>query len=146
MVIYEIDGACDGETTESTTATTTTEAASTTTDTGTADTTTDSTPTDESSTTAVSQTTEDSTTTNCTLAKYDYNEVLNLSMLFYEAQRSGELPSDNRIPWRGDSALDDAVVGGYYDGEFSSSFRSFSNPPQLQPVTTSSLVCRWRPQ
>ena len=39
-------------------------------------------------------------------------------MLFYEAQRSGPLPADSRVPWRGDSALDDAVVGGYYDGKF----------------------------
>ena len=39
-------------------------------------------------------------------------------MLFYEAQRSGPLPADSRVPWRGDSALNDAVVGGYYDGNF----------------------------
>ncbi|EFN64445.1 Endoglucanase E-4 [Camponotus floridanus] len=42
-------------------------------------------------------------------------------MLFYEAQRSGEL-RNNRIPWRDDSALQDAgwededLTGGYYDG------------------------------
>ena len=47
--------------------------------------------------------------------KYDYGEVIDKSLLFYEAQRSGPLPADNRVPWRGDSALDDAVVGGYYD-------------------------------
>ena len=44
-------------------------------------------------------------------------------MLFYEAQRSGELPYDHRIPWRDNSALDDGsdngvdLTGGYYDGE-----------------------------
>ena len=54
----------------------------------------------------------------CDAAKYDYAEVLEKSMLFYEAQRSGPLPADNRVPWRGDSALSDAVVGGYYDGKF----------------------------
>lgn len=53
--------------------------------------------------------------------KYDYNEVLHLSLLFYEAQRSGPLPSTNRIPFRGDSGLKDGCqVGldlskGYYD-------------------------------
>ena len=47
---------------------------------------------------------------------YDYKEVLEKSLLFYEAQRSGPLPADNRIDWRGDSALDDVPVGGYYDG------------------------------
>jgi len=47
--------------------------------------------------------------------KYPYDEVLAKSLLFYEAERSGPLPSDNRVPWRGDSALGDAVTGGYYD-------------------------------
>ena len=48
---------------------------------------------------------------------YDYKEVLEKSLLFYEAQRSGPLPADNRVKWRGDSALDDVPVGGYYDGK-----------------------------
>ena len=47
---------------------------------------------------------------------YDYKEVLEKSLLFYEAQRSGPLPDSNRIDWRGDSAVDDLPVGGYYDG------------------------------
>lgn len=52
----------------------------------------------------------------------DYAKVLELSFLFYEAQRSGKLPLDNRISWRGDSALNDRglneedLTGGYYDG------------------------------
>ncbi|GMH34490.1 hypothetical protein BSKO_02324 [Bryopsis sp. KO-2023] len=52
---------------------------------------------------------------------YDYGEVLDMSMLYFEAQRSGVLPPDNRIPWRGDSGLLDktedgrSLVGGYYD-------------------------------
>ena len=46
------------------------------------------------------------------------------SILFYEAQRSGKLPANNRIPWRGDSALNDAgnngedLTGGWYDGTY----------------------------
>ncbi|EZA49343.1 hypothetical protein DMN91_000386 [Ooceraea biroi] len=55
----------------------------------------------------------------------DYAHVLELSLLFFEAQRSGKLPKDNRIPWRGDSALNDRgsngedLTGGYYDaGDF----------------------------
>ncbi|XP_012224814.1 endoglucanase E-4-like [Linepithema humile] len=55
----------------------------------------------------------------------DYAQVLELSLLFYEAQRSGKLPKDNRIPWRGDSGLNDRgsngedLTGGYYDaGDF----------------------------
>lgn len=52
---------------------------------------------------------------------YDYGEILDMSMLYFEAQRSGVLPPDNRIPWRGDSGLLDrtedgrSLVGGYYD-------------------------------
>ena len=47
---------------------------------------------------------------------YDYAEVLGKSLLFYEAQRSGPLPADNRIDWRADSTLDDNPTGGYFDG------------------------------
>ena len=48
------------------------------------------------------------------------NTVGNL-LYFYEAQRSGKLPSNNRVSWRNDSALDDGkdvgldLTGGYYD-------------------------------
>ena len=50
-----------------------------------------------------------------------YGEALQKSLLFYEAQRSGNLPANNRIAWRGDSALADGadagidLTGGYYD-------------------------------
>ncbi|XP_062574049.1 endoglucanase E-4-like [Saccostrea cucullata] len=53
--------------------------------------------------------------------KYNYNEVLMKSIMFYEAQRSGKLPDDNRITWRGDSSLLDQgdngedLTGGWYD-------------------------------
>ncbi|XP_022958869.1 endoglucanase 14-like [Cucurbita moschata] len=51
----------------------------------------------------------------------DYKAALTSSLLFYEAQRSGKLPHDQRIKWRGDSGLQDGkasgidLVGGYYD-------------------------------
>ncbi|XVE70831.1 hypothetical protein DITRI_Ditri10aG0101800 [Diplodiscus trichospermus] len=51
----------------------------------------------------------------------NYKEALTKSLIFLEAQRSGELLPNNRVPWRGDSALDDGkeanvdLVGGYYD-------------------------------
>ncbi|XP_060533137.1 endoglucanase E-4-like [Cylas formicarius] len=54
--------------------------------------------------------------------KPDYRLAIKYSLLFYEAQRSGKLPPDNRIKWRGDSATNDAgangedLSGGYYDG------------------------------
>nr|KAI8728241.1 endoglucanase A-like [Biomphalaria glabrata] len=45
----------------------------------------------------------------------DYASALGKSILFYDAQRSGPLPANNPIHWRGDSALHDCVVGGWYD-------------------------------
>lgn len=45
----------------------------------------------------------------------EYIKVLGLSWLFYEAQRSGKLPANNRVSWRGDSHLNDKVPGGWYD-------------------------------
>merc|ERR1712012_606527 len=55
----------------------------------------------------------------CPAGKYDYCEVLDKSMLFYEAQRAGHLPADERVKWRGDSNLGDDPQGGYYDaGDF----------------------------
>merc|ERR550532_1101878 len=59
--------------------------------------------------------------TQCANEEHDYGEVLRLSLLFYEAQRSGPLPANNRIPWRGDSSLGDVgnngenLTGGYHD-------------------------------
>lgn len=53
------------------------------------------------------------------------------SILFYEAQRSGKLPDDNRIPWRGDSSLLDAgdngedLTGGWYDGGYIESLSAY---------------------
>ena len=61
-------------------------------------------------------------------AQYDYKLALSKSILFYEAQRSGALPADNRVDWRRDTFLDDGkdvgvdLSGGYFDGE------SFSLP------------------
>ena len=47
-------------------------------------------------------------------ATHDYGEALRLSILFYDAQRSGTLPASSaaRVPWRGDSALDDGTDVG----------------------------------
>jgi hypothetical protein len=42
----------------------------------------------------------------------NYAEVLGLSFLFYEAQRSGALGPKNRIKWRGDSGLTDRAPDG----------------------------------
>ncbi|XP_039820103.1 endoglucanase 13-like [Panicum virgatum] len=52
---------------------------------------------------------------------YDYAGAFDKCLQFFEAQRSGKLPADHRVKWRGDSALTDGfsqgvdLVGGYYD-------------------------------
>nr|AKC91349.1 glycoside hydrolase 9 [Adineta ricciae] len=54
-------------------------------------------------------------------SKYNYASVLGASLLFYEAQRAGKLPANNRLSWRGDSMLMDKgengedLTGGYFD-------------------------------
>uniref|UniRef100_M8D2G9 cellulase n=1 Tax=Aegilops tauschii TaxID=37682 RepID=M8D2G9_AEGTA len=51
----------------------------------------------------------------------DYAGAFDKSLQFFEAQRSGKLPADRTVHWRGDSALTDGfsqgvdLVGGYYD-------------------------------
>ncbi|OXA46991.1 endoglucanase E-4 [Folsomia candida] len=56
----------------------------------------------------------------CSVQSQNYRQVLEKSLLFYEGQRSGRLPANNRIPWRGDSMLEDGdgdvdLTGGYFD-------------------------------
>jgi len=52
---------------------------------------------------------------------FNYAEVLQKSMFFYECQRSGQLPADNRVTWRANSAMNDGsdvahnLTGGWYD-------------------------------
>ncbi|VVB11948.1 unnamed protein product [Arabis nemorensis] len=50
-----------------------------------------------------------------------YGDALNKSILFFEGQRSGKLPANQRVKWRANSALSDGktdnvnLIGGYYD-------------------------------
>ncbi|CAN1194163.1 Endoglucanase 17 [Linum perenne] len=54
-------------------------------------------------------------------ANHNYRDALTKSILFFEGQRSGKLPPNQRLSWRKDSALSDGhamnvdLVGGYYD-------------------------------
>lgn len=43
---------------------------------------------------------------------FNYRDALTKSVLFLEAQRSGKLPRNNRVPWRGDSGLEDGQLAG----------------------------------
>lgn len=54
-------------------------------------------------------------------ANYNYGEALQKSLMFYEFQKSGKLPDNQRNNWRGDSALKDGsdvgldLTGGWFD-------------------------------
>lgn len=54
-------------------------------------------------------------------SNHNYRDALTKSILFFEGQRSGKLPSNQRMTWRKDSGLSDGsaanvdLVGGYYD-------------------------------
>lgn len=55
------------------------------------------------------------------LGSPDYRDALAKSILFFEGQRSGRLPANQRVRWRENSALTDGreenvnLTGGYYD-------------------------------
>ena len=120
-IVYLCIATTTAQPTTSTAQQTTTQSGSTTTQAG-------STTQGPTTTTAVGSTTE-STPSNCTNERYDYGKVLELSNLFYEAQRSGDLPDNNRVPWRGDSSLGDKgangedLTGGYHDGRLTIKLR-----------------------
>ncbi len=52
---------------------------------------------------------------------YNYGEALQKALYFYEEQRSGALPANNRVPWKGNSGMNDGsdngvdLTGGWYD-------------------------------
>ncbi|KAF3443418.1 hypothetical protein FNV43_RR13100 [Rhamnella rubrinervis] len=52
---------------------------------------------------------------------FDYMDALSKSLLYFESQRSGRLPHNQRVTWRDHSGLTDGLeqgvdlVGGYYD-------------------------------
>ena len=43
------------------------------------------------------------------LEALDYGDALNKSILFFEGQRSGKLPTNQRVKWRADSGLSDGA-------------------------------------
>ncbi|CAN8276615.1 unnamed protein product [Cochlearia groenlandica] len=61
------------------------------------------------------------TITMSSTSHHDYYDALTKSILFFEGQRSGYLPNDQRMTWRRNSGLSDGwthetdLTGGYYD-------------------------------
>lgn len=47
-----------------------------------------------------------------TISCFDYGDALDKTLLFFEAQRSGKLPPNQRVKWRGDSGLKDGFLQG----------------------------------
>ncbi|KAK4486562.1 hypothetical protein RD792_009247 [Penstemon davidsonii] len=96
----------------------------------------------------------------------DYKDALKKSILFFEGQRSGRLPSSQRLTWRGDSGLSDGsstttyhvdLVGGYYDAgdnvkfglpmAFTTTLLAWSviefGNNHLQEINNAKLAVRW---
>ncbi|KAK0059952.1 endoglucanase A [Biomphalaria pfeifferi] len=65
----------------------------------------------------------------------NYATALSKSILFLNTQRSGKLPINNPIPWRGDSGLNDCVVGGWYDAGDHVKFG--------QPMASAATILLW---
>ncbi|KAK9857208.1 hypothetical protein WJX84_001198, partial [Apatococcus fuscideae] len=77
---------------------------------------------------------------NCA-SGYQWKDYLDKSYYFYEAQRSGPLPADNRVKWRKDSCLNDtgplgqSLVGGHFD--------SGDHLKVLFPYGTTTAILAW---
>ncbi|KAL5797951.1 hypothetical protein ACOSQ2_002771 [Xanthoceras sorbifolium] len=61
------------------------------------------------------------TAASASVSAFDYADALTKSLLYFESQRSGRLPYNQRVAWRDHSGLTDGLeqgvdlVGGYYD-------------------------------
>jgi endoglucanase len=73
--------------------------------------------------------------------QFSYGEALQKNFLFFEANRSGALPADNRLEWRSDSTTNDGkdvgrdLAGGYFDAGDHIKF--------IQPMAFSSTMLAW---
>lgn len=75
------------------------------------------------------------------IGQWNVDEAIGKAWLFYEAQKSGKLPSDHRVEWRGDSYLDDEyngrdLSGGWFDAGGVHPIRAVVPAPKLRPCRT----------
>ena len=74
-----------------------------------------------SSSTSSTETDFETQTNSPGTGNFSYGEALQKNFLFYEANKSGPLPENNRLEWRTDSTLNDGadvgkdLTGGYFD-------------------------------
>lgn len=61
-------------------------------------------------------------------AGHDYGQALTKSILFFEAQRSGYLPHNQRVTWRAHSGLQDGKASGVSLLSYFHHPNSFHNP------------------
>ena len=88
-------------------------------------------------------------------AAVDYGAALSKSLLYFEAQRSGRLPHNQRVRWRGHSGLTDGLqqgvdlISGYYDAgdhvKFSLPRSSEACAPWLEMSAAGSLEAGLQP-
>lgn len=66
---------------------------------------------------------------------FDYKDALSKTLLYFEAQRSGRLPYDQRVSWRHHSGLADGLQQGvcyvYYEYVFKKYYKKVSDVYQL---------------
>ena len=78
---------------------------------------------------------------------FNYDHALQASVLFYESQRAGELPEDNRLHWRGDAFTTVAQatqVNGTYEVDLSHRYMDAGDTPTFTlPITSAMTLLAW---
>ncbi|GAB4842798.1 hypothetical protein Ancab_012776 [Ancistrocladus abbreviatus] len=76
------------------------------------------------------------TTISAAAMGFNYVDALNKSLLFFEAQRSGQLPQNQKVKWRGDSGQRDGYLQGLMVSNFVGVLRGGLNLlPKLMAAT-----------
>ncbi len=94
-----------------------------------------------SSSTSSTKTDFETQTNSSGTGNFPYGEALQKNFLFYEANRSGPLPENNRLEWRSDSTLNDGadvgkdLTGGYFDAGDHLKF--------IQPTAFATTLLSW---
>ncbi|MCH2136592.1 MAG: glycoside hydrolase family 9 protein [Phycisphaerales bacterium] len=79
--------------------------------------------------------------------QFNYSQALQASLLFYEAQRAGELPEDSRLSWRGDAFTNIAnapQVNGTWPVDLSHRLMDAGDTPTfVLPITSAMTMIAW---